>query len=172
MDVQGFRKIAQSVQDLEVLFDLMNGWAAVIIGEIEAAGGRVIKFIGDSCLSVFAEDRVDAGLDALVSAKGRAESYLESRGFRTRMNVTAHFGEAIIGEFGAGGCRGIDVFGDTVNVAASLERGDHSGQLVISAQAFRKLGPESRKRFHKHTPPIVYVAGQPGRAETPEDRQV
>ena len=158
MDIQGFAKIAQRVQDLNELFDLLNQWAVILITEVEAVRGRAIKFIGDSCLSIFPEDGVDGGVHALLSAKQKAEAFLQKRGFTNRMRVTAHFGEAVIGLFGTSSCKGIDVFGDSVNISAALERGDHRGQMILSPQAFRKLAASSRKRFHKHTPPIVYIA--------------
>lgn len=158
MDIQGFGGIARSLEDPLALFDLLDGWAKLVVAEIEGAGGRVIKFIGDECMIAFAEEAVDAGVRTLIEVKAKSEAYLESKGFPTKMRVTAHFGEAAMGPFGAGGCRLIDVFGDSVNVAAMLGRGEHRGRLVISPQAFRKMSTETRKLFHKHTPPIVYVA--------------
>ena len=53
MDIQGFLRIAQVQRDLIMLFELLNGWATIIIDEVERAGGRVVKFIGDACLIVF-----------------------------------------------------------------------------------------------------------------------
>ena len=35
--------------------------------------------------------------------------------------------------------------GDTVNIAASLGRGEHRGRLIISPQVFRKLSLPSRR---------------------------
>jgi len=160
MDIRGFLGIAGAVPDLIRLFDLLNGWAAIIIKEIDEAGGRVVKFIGDACLSIFHGEDTDAGVLALLSAKTKAEAYLQKNGFPNRMRVTAHVGEAVIGEFGFGTCKAVDVFGDSVNTAASLERSDRRGQLIISPQAFRKLTPPVRKMFHKFTPPIVYIAEQ------------
>jgi class 3 adenylate cyclase len=69
-----------------------------------------------------------------------------------------HFGETAIGPFG--GSTELDVMGDSINVAARLGRGEHRGRFIISPQAFRKLKPETRKVFHKHTPPVVYVADE------------
>ncbi len=157
-DIQGFLGIARSDPDPLRMFELLNGWADAMVSEIEKASGCVLKFIGDSCLSVFPGDRVDAGVLALLAAKTRAEAYLQERGFRNRIKVTAHLGEVAIGLFGAGSCRALDVLGESVNVAASLEKGDHYGKLIISPQAFRKLSAETRKLFRKYTPPIVYLA--------------
>ena len=158
MDILGFMKFTKKMQDPTEVFDLLNGWAAAIVAEVEPAGGKVIKFIGDSCLSIFTEDKVDAGIQALLTAKRKGEDYLQGKGFATKIRATAHFGEVAIGEFGSGQCKGLDVLGDSVNIAATLDGGDRRGRLILSPQAFRKLEATSRKGFHKYTPPVVYVA--------------
>jgi adenylate cyclase len=158
MDIQGFVRIAKAVPDLGELYELLNGWASIVITEVENVGGRVIKFIGDSALSVFPEDETSAGVHALLAAKQKSEDFLQSHGFSNRLRVTGHVGETIMGIFGTGHCVGLDLFGDSVNVSATLERADRTGQLILSPQAFRKLDAAARKAFHKHTPPVVYVA--------------
>jgi len=40
-----------------------------------------------------------------------------------------------------------------VNTTATLE----GSGVTLSVSAFRKLGPELRRRFRKHTPPITYI---------------
>jgi class 3 adenylate cyclase len=158
MDIQGFLGIAQAQHDLTKLFDLLNNWAGIIIKDVERAHGRVVKFIGDACLIVFAEEDADLGVQTLVSLKAKAEAFLREQGFKNRIKVTGHVGEAVMGAFGTGNCTSIDVFGDSVNIASTLERSDHHGRFVLSPQAFRKLSPSTRKLFHKYTPPVVYVA--------------
>jgi hypothetical protein len=48
------------------------------------------------------------------------------------------------------------VIGKAVNTAAAL---DASG-VTLSVAAFRKLGPELRRRFKKHTPPVSYIRSE------------
>jgi hypothetical protein len=52
------------------------------------------------------------------------------------------------------------VVGDSVNIAATLDRGRNQGKFIISPQVFRKLRPETRKYFHKFTPPVIYISEQ------------
>jgi adenylate cyclase len=158
MDIQGFRSISGTTGDLLQLFDLLNGWATIIVKHVDQAGGRVMKFIGDSCLIIFPEDEADRGVRAMLTVKQEVEAYFKSKGFPNKVRTTAHVGEAVLGQFGAGSCKQLDVFGDSVNTAASLERADRAGRLTISAQAFRRLSPTTRKFFHKYTPPVVYLA--------------
>ncbi len=157
-DIEGFLGISTSLSDPIELFDLLNGVAAVASECVAQTTGTIVKFIGDACLSVFPEDAVDAGILCLLDLKKRTEALLSRRGFKNRLRISAHFGEAAIGQFGRAPDRRLDIFGQSVNVASGLGRGDHRGRLIISPQAFRKLSTESRRIFHKYTPPIVYVA--------------
>ena len=43
-------------------------------------------------------------------------------------------------------------------IAFTMDRRTHRGRLLISPQAFRRLAPQMRTCFHRHTPPVVYVA--------------
>jgi len=47
-----------------------------------------------------------------------------------------------------------DVFGHAVNIAALLT----SDGLALTPQVFRRLTPQTRRHFKKHTPPISYIS--------------
>jgi class 3 adenylate cyclase len=158
MDIQNFIGIGRELTDPLKLFDLLNAMARAVIEEVEGTSGLVVKFIGDSCLTVFPEEDADAAIRVILAVKQKVEKLLSGMGFPNKLRVTAHCGEAAIGPYGYGGNIRLDVFGESVNTAAMLGRGEHRGKLILSPQAFRKLSPEARKMFHKHTPPIVYVA--------------
>ena len=158
MDIQGLRAIADVLSDPVDLFNLLNSWAKMIIKSIDTTTGRILKFIGDECLVIFPEADVDTGIRTLLSIKDQVEKYFKEKGFTNTMRITAHYGEVAIGQLGTGSSQRIDIIGESVNVAATLGRGEHRGQLIISPQAFRKLSTTTRRLFHKYTPPIVYVA--------------
>ena len=156
-DIQGFRPIAQKLDPIE-LFSLMNGMAVTIIRSINRTTGRVIKFIGDEALIVFPGESADAGMRNLLDLKGEVEEYFRNSGADMKLKFGVHCGEAVIGPFGEEPFKTIDITGDNVNIAAKLVYGDHRGKFVVTPQAFRALEAETRKRFHKFTPPIVYLA--------------
>ena len=139
--------------DTRQLFALMSDYYEWVGERIEGAGGVVVKFIGDAALVVFAEERVDAGLLALLALKEEGDRWLGQRGLQTQHIVKAHFGPVICGPIGTRADKRFDVFGETVNIAATLR----SNGLACTPQLFRKLAPEMRKRLKKHTPPIVYI---------------
>jgi len=67
--------------------------------------------------------------------------------------IKDHFGSAGAARRGTRTDKRFDVFGVTVNTAAELRP---SG-FAMTPQVFRKLDPESRRAFKKHTPPITYI---------------
>ena len=121
---------------------------------IAAAGGRVVKFIGDASLIVFAEDAVDTGVSALLDLKQELDDHFHGLGWECRAAVKVHVGTAIAGPYGLAGT--FDVLGNDVNTCASL----HSPGVALTVEAFRKLGPELRQRFKKHTPPVCYIRSE------------
>ena len=87
---------------------------------VEAAGGRIIKTLGDGALAVF-----PSALDALTCAVAFQRAMAEqSDSIQFRVGVNA--GDAVL-ENG-------DVFGDAVNVAARLEAAASPGGICISAR--------------------------------------
>jgi len=157
-DLYRFLDVAKKLEDVLELFDVLNGMAVTIIRHISSTSGRIIKFIGDSVLIVFPEDSVDEGMLSLLELRDKVAEYFKSRNIDVKMHVGIHFGEVAIGPFGEGPLRSIDVFGDSVARASVLAGREYRGKFVITPQAFRKLKPEIRKRFHKFTPPVVYIA--------------
>jgi adenylate cyclase len=158
MDIQGFLGIAQALPDSLDLFALLDQLARLTRPLVEAASGRVIKFIGDAALVVFPGDDVDAGVRCLLDLKARLEQHLAGRGFRNTLKVVAHVGEVAIGILGDGDCARLDIIGSAVNTCAMLDRGHHGGRLILSPQAFEALSPALRSRFREHGPSGVYLA--------------
>ena len=157
-DIDNFTSVSKGFKDPLGLFDLMNGWAVLVIRHVADTGGRVIKFIGDSTLIVYPAELADMGTRELLALNEKSKAYFKDRGFPLGMHVGIHFGEAVIGPFGEPPLLNIDVGGHSVNKAAVLAGSAYRGKFVITPQAFRKLKPETRKLFHKFTPPVVYMA--------------
>jgi class 3 adenylate cyclase len=140
------------LEDAEVA-RVMNSYYELAESAIDAAGGRVVKFIGDATLAVFPQKEVDRGILGLLDLKGTADQFMVEHGWECHLVIRAHFGPVAAGHFGAGAGRRYDVLGKTVNIAARLE----SPGVALTVEAFRQLGPETRRHFKKHTPPIMYI---------------
>jgi class 3 adenylate cyclase len=142
----------EGLQDLEVA-RVMTAYYELAESTIAAAGGRVVKFIGDATLAVFPPESVDRGVLGLLDLKDAADRFMSERGWDCHLVAKVHYGPVAAGHFGAGADRRYDVLGKTVNVAARLE----TNGVALSVEAFRQLGPEVRQRFKKHTPSITYI---------------
>ena len=152
VDLTRFGAQSQRVSD-GALADGVDAYYERVAEHIETAGGIVVKFIGDGALVVFDESAVDRGVHALLQLKASIDRFMAQRGWDCRLTARAHFGTAVAGPFGRAGAKRYDVIGKAVSVAAMLE----ATGVTLSVAAFRKLGPELRRRFRKHTPPISYI---------------
>ena len=103
-------------------------------------------------MAVFPESAVDRAVEMLLGLKQSVDALLVNGGWECRFRAKVHFGSAIAGSFGEPGGKRYDVIGKAVNTAAALD----STGVALSVAAFRKLGPELRKRFKRHTPPVTY----------------
>ena len=152
LDLTRFGAQSQRVGDAE-LADALDLYYEQVGAATQAAGGRVVKFVGDGALIAFGEDRVDQGVEMLLALKEAVDEAMAQRGWECRLIAKAHFGSAVAGPFGLAGDKRHDVIGKAVNIAALLD----STGVTLSVAAFRRLGPELRRRFKKHTPPITYI---------------
>ncbi|MBP7063797.1 adenylate/guanylate cyclase domain-containing protein [Ferrovibrio sp.] len=129
-DIVGFTSISETLTAPEVA-DMLNQHFALLAGHIEAEGGVIDKFIGDSVMAVWGaikrdEDHAGHALRA-VAAMCRA---LAADNARRRMldlpvlriRIGLHSGPVVVGNIGAPSRMNYTVVGDTVNIAQRLEQ--------------------------------------------------
>lgn len=151
-DLTGYAKFAARKSDEEV-FQFLFEYYEFVGESITSASGKVIKFMGDGALMLFPEASTDAGIRALLDLQSQGDQFLSERNVSCRHHVRAHFGSICIGEIGTLGDKRPDILGSTVNTLFMLK----APGSAITPEVFRKLTPETRKLFKKHTPPITYI---------------
>lgn len=149
-DLTRFMANSRSAGDA-ALAELLDGYYRHAEGLVAAAGGRVVKFMGDAFLAVWPEAGAGGGVEALPALKRDIDSWWGAKGWDSRVVFKAHFGSAVIGPFGADAR--FDVIGNEVNVAATLP----ARTVSLSAEAFRRLENGKRRAFRKHSAPVVYI---------------
>jgi adenylate cyclase len=154
VDLSVFTKDASSREETAIA-EIIDAYYERVAAGVSAAGGAVVKFIGDGALLVFPHERADDALAALFALRREIDGWLAKEGWSSRLTVRAHSGSVIAGGFGARDAKQFDVIGNCVNVAARLPRPYH-----ITPQVFRLLSPDARKRWKKHTPPITYIPAE------------
>jgi class 3 adenylate cyclase len=109
--------------------------------------------MGDAGLAAFPAVEAETGVNAFRQLRADGRAWLAEHGWQCRTIVKLHLGPVAVGRVGSPGEEILDVYGKTVNVAASLD----STGLAMTPAVFRSLPAEARTRFRKHTPPITYI---------------
>jgi adenylate cyclase len=130
---------------------LLNRYFAIIGGAVEAAGGRLDKFIGDGALALFglAAPPGEACRQAIAAAAAIADGVnrlsddlaAELKG-SIRIAIGIHVGQAIVGTMGYGRTMGVTAIGDAVNIGSRLEAvaKDLDADMVLSLAAAKLSG--------------------------------
>lgn len=151
-DLSGYQKLCARVPARDIL-DAMTGYFNLTGRIIAEANGILVKTIGDAGLVAFPAEDADRGITACLRVKSEGEAWLARNGINSRATFKLHLGPVACGHVGAPGRAIFDVYGRTVNTAATLE----SHGFAMTPQVFRALNAETRKLFKKHTPPITYI---------------
>ena len=129
-DIVGFTAIGQRLS-APALGRFINRHFAMLGMAIEAEGGTIDKYIGDSVMAFWGAptsqaDHADRAVRAALEIARRMRSDNERRrhkGFNpVRMRIGIHSGSALAGNIGAPGRINYTLVGDTVNVAQRLEQ--------------------------------------------------
>ena len=129
-DMIGFSAVAQRLTPPQ-LADFLNRHFALLGAGIEAEGGTVDKYIGDSVMAFWGapEPQSDHAARACRAARNIAAALREDNARRAakgqrpiRVRIGIHSGPAIAGNIGAPGRVNYTLIGDTVNTAQRLEQ--------------------------------------------------
>lgn len=149
-DIRGFTTLAEGRLPYDVVF-ILNRYFAAMGRAVEAAGGRVDKFIGDGIMALFGVDREgDAACrEALAAARMMSERLVElNRSLADeltgslRIGIGIHVGPVIVGEMGYGTATTITAIGDAVNTASRVEglTKEYRAELVVSQDVLSRAG--------------------------------
>lgn len=127
-DVAGSSRLYETLGDQAALFTI--GQYLDEIGYVARQfGGEIIKSIGDEIMCAFAESQ--AALRASAEMQWTVTRLAENSESPLRLRVGFHFGDVLRAN--------MDVFGDTVNVAARVVRLCRAGQILTTSQAVLEL---------------------------------
>ena len=151
-DIRGFTSISEGKLPYDVVF-LLNRYFRATGQAIEAAGGRLDKFIGDGVMAIFGltTDPQTACRQALDAARRMAlalddlnEAMSGDLDLPIRIGIGLHAGPAIVGEMGYERAAQITAIGDTVNTASRLETltKEFGVELVVSQELLDRAGAD------------------------------
>lgn len=151
-DLVGYTRFSERTEPLPLL-NLVTGYHSLVGKLIQDAGGVYIKAIGDAGLFVFKDDQADQAIECSEAMLDEGDTWLSENGYTNDARLGLHLGPVAVGYIGAPGEERLDIIGKTVNIGARLV----THRITVTPAVFRKLSPEFRKRFKKHTPPISYI---------------
>lgn len=142
-DLRGFTALAEGRLPFDTVF-LLNRFAAEMGSAIEAAGGRVVQFMGDGVFALFglsgpldraARDALSASREMLARIEQMNRDLQSSLDAPLRIGIGLHAGAVVIGEMGWGEAQYLTAVGDVINTASRLEAltKDHGCLVVLSA---------------------------------------
>ena len=128
-DIVGFSTLSEHMPAAETAA-MLNEHFAILVDCIEAEGGTVDKYIGDSVMAFWEPDDTGVNVDrAIRAARQIRRRVTEDNSTRRLTNRVApcvrigiHTGDALVGNIGAPGRINYTLVGDAVNVAARLEQ--------------------------------------------------
>jgi adenylate cyclase len=149
-DIRGFTSISEGKLPYDVVF-LLNRYFRATGHAIEAAGGRVDKFIGDGVMAIFGLDSEPplACRQALDAARRMAQALDDLNEALSgdldqplRIGIGLHSGPTIVGEMGYERATQLTAIGDTVNIASRLETltKEFTVELVVSQELIDRAG--------------------------------
>ena len=149
-DLRSFTQLSEQKLPYDLVF-LLNRYFAEMGHAVEAAGGRIDKFIGDGVMALFGLDTgVEAGCrEALAAARDMAErmeilnrALVHDISEPLRIGIGIHTGPAIVGEMGYGTAVSITAVGNSVNTASRIESltKTYACQLVVSEAVVLRAG--------------------------------
>ncbi len=158
-DLRAFTALAEQKLPYDVVF-LLNRYFRALGTAVEAAGGRVDKFIGDGIMALFGVGGTgEQGCRQAIEAARRMAENLEEMNRSLahdlpaplRIGIGINFGAAIVGEMGYGRATSVTAIGDAVNAASRLEAlcKEYDCQLVLAEAAARRAGIDVA-RFERH----------------------
>jgi len=113
-DITGFARTCREMSDREV-FEMLDEFYELTGSVVEASGGRIVKFMGDSALIVFPADAAPAAVESLRQLKARTEEWVAAFNPASGLRLKAHVGQVVCGPMGTAADKRFDVIGKAVN---------------------------------------------------------
>jgi len=168
VDMRNFTKLSTEVSE-EILVEVLNEYYDCVVPHIEAAGGEVLKYIGDGVLAVFRAE-IGQGPDACGRVLCVVKNVLKSidqhnmereKGSERPIHagVALHFGKPAYGNVGSGTRLDFTVIGRDVNYTSRIADmcSSFDCRLLMSEEFVKRLPDNAYKTYR-----TVSLPGVPG----------
>ena len=150
-DIRNFTSLAEQLEP-SVVVQILNEYFSAVIEIVEKYEGHLDKFIGDAVMVVFGtpvrhlndeERAVRAAMEMNQRFQSLKHKWLHEGYPKIDINIGINTGEVVAGNVGSSKKLAYTVIGDSVNMAARIEKLNkrfHT-QILISHSTYTKLAP-------------------------------
>lgn len=150
-DIRNFTALAEQLEP-SIVVQILNEYFSAVIEVVEKYEGYLDKFIGDAVMVVFGtpirhlnddERAVRAAIEMNQRFQSLKHKWLHEGYPKIEINIGINTGEVIAGNVGSSKKLAYTVIGDSVNMAARIEKLNkrfHT-QILISHSTYTKLAP-------------------------------
>tara|TARA_Y100000590_G_scaffold250803_1_gene281702 strand:- start:2629 stop:3969 length:1341 start_codon:yes stop_codon:yes gene_type:complete len=147
-DIRGFTPFSEKLTPYDVVF-ILNRYFNRMVNAVENNHGTVDNYIGDGMVAIFglhdeespAQYAVNAALD-MTAEMDDMKPYLKTMyGQDFDIGVGIHWGEAVVGDIGAGKSKRLTAIGDAMNFASRVESANKQFQsrVLISQETHDEI---------------------------------
>ena len=160
-ELRNFTRLSEALQADRVL-GLVNEFFAHAASLVTGHGGASLSVHNDSLMGAFDDGGPrQAAVQAVKCAQALqrefaplGERWKSEYGLPAAVAVGLHPGEAIFGRAGPEGMQQLVAFGDCVSIAERLVHRARAGEIVLSLDLMKALGPEVRTIQAAELPPL------------------
>src|SRR2546426_3819964 len=147
-DIRGFTSMSEKLQP-QVVVQILNEYFADMTPIVFEYQGLLDKFMGDGLMALFGvplqtEDAASNAVAAAIAMQRRmamVNKDLRSLGLsEIAIGIGVNTGDVTVGYIGSRERTDYTAIGDTVNLAARLEKQAHAGQIIISKFTVEAIG--------------------------------
>jgi len=148
VEIRTFTRLSDALEPAKVL-QLVNEFLSLAGKMVAANNGRVVAVHNDSLLAIFtgpdaktfSAAAIKAAQDTEREFKPLGERWKTEYGLAAVISAGLHLGEAVFGMAEAQGTQQFLAFGDCISIAERILHRARSGEIVISLELMKGLGP-------------------------------
>ncbi|HET7062728.1 MAG TPA: adenylate/guanylate cyclase domain-containing protein [Rudaea sp.] len=146
-DLRGFTQMSNRLPS-QRLIELLDDYFDCVVPAVTAAGGEVLKYMGDAVLAFFHRDDAAAAcmaaLDGAVGALARLDQF-SAPDAELHAGIALHYGEVSYGNIGSGHRLDYTLIGPDVNLVSRIQTVcGATGQRLLMSERFAALLGASR----------------------------
>jgi class 3 adenylate cyclase len=166
-ELRNFTRLSEVLEPAKVL-QLANDFFTLASKAVVAQRGEVLSVQNDSLLAAFSGDAREFATWGLQAAQAvqrefgtLGERWKTDFGFPAAVGLGLHIGEAVFGMAGPLGKQQYVAFGDSVSIAERLVHRARNGEIVISIDVMKALGPAVQTLGATELPPLELTQRPP-----------